>query len=136
MEEKKRGGCLTAYLVVIIIFSVLGIIGTFMSTFMTSSLLTSPQLTPEMRAALETSTNPFSMYSSMLFLLISTVGCILILMWKKLGVYLFVGSSIISMLIGFFSAASTTTILTSFISSLIYLGIFYLLIKNVYQHMK
>lgn len=134
MENNKqsRGGCLTAFIILIIIGSVWGILSTFTSSAMTNL----DQFPQQVKDALEAANSPFVKYSGLIFNIITLASGVLMLMWKKLGVQLYVGVTIVSTVTRFFTAVSTFTIVTSLISLIIILLIFYYLIRNVYPHMK
>lgn len=131
MEKRSRGGCLTAFIIVMLIFSAISIFGSLSLTAVSTM-----DLPAELKEVLAASASPAVIYTNIIFSLITIVSCILILTWRKIGVYLFVASSVISMLFGFFTAADTTTIVIGFVSNAIFLLIFYFLIRNVFKHMK
>lgn len=131
MEKRSRGGCLTAFIIVMLVFSVLGIVSMFSLQAMVNM-----DIPAELKTVLEASTEPVMFYSSIILSLVNIAGLILMLTWRKIGVYLYVGASVISMLINFFTAGDTTAIIISFASTAILLLIFYFLIRNVFKHMK
>lgn len=131
MEEKNRGGCLTAFLIVFIIFGVIGILS---STFNYMNFDKTVEAYKMLNMAVPDNLKT-SYLLSIIFSIIQIIGFILVLAWKKLGVILVVASNVISLIISIILAPTISSIILSLISVAITLGIFLLLIKNVYQYL-
>lgn len=134
MENKtnSRGGCLTTFLVLIIISSVWGIF----SALISSGSSNIDQLPQQYKEIIEVANSPLIRYSNLIFNCVYLAGCILMFMWKRLGVYLFVGATLVSTIFSFLTALNTFSIIFALIYTVIMLLIFYFLIRNVYKHMK
>lgn len=130
--ERKRGGCLTTFLVVFMIFQVIGIISSIMTMF-NKDALEEIYKTANMTASIPST---LSMVVSIVLSLVMLAGLILTIKWKKLGIYLYVGSNVVSLIVSIITAPSVATIISGIIGTIIVLGIFLLLIKNVFQYME
>ena len=92
-SERKRGGCLTTFLVVFIIFQVIGIISSIMTMF-NKDALEEIYKTANMTVSVPST---LSIVVSIVLSLIMLAGLILTIKWKKLGIYLYVGSNVVSL---------------------------------------
>ena len=128
IEKKSRGGCLTAYLILLIIGGVFQIIGAIRLLSLDKS-----SLPPEIAAIINS--NPITNYVSIIVSVIGLIAAILIFMWKKWGVYLYVASIVINVVVTFLTNPSTSSVIYSLVGAVIGLGIFYFLIRNVYKHL-
>ena len=126
--KKSRSGCLTAYLILLIIGQVLGIVGA-----LSIVLLNKDHVPQEMLSLINN--NPMTNYISILISVIGLIAAILIFMWKKWGVYLYVASIVINVVVTFLTNPSTSSVIYSLVGAVIGLGIFYFLIRNVYKHL-
>lgn len=115
-QEEKRGGCLTTFLVLMIIFNSLTTIFYLVANENTLKL---PQNVPS-----------WTIYLFSIFGILNTVFAILVWKWKKIGVYGF----ILSALVIFGINMSNGVGFTSFIG-LLGPAILVLLVKPVWQHL-
>ena len=128
IEKKSRGGCLTAYLILLIIVEVVGIIGTIRLLSLDKS-----SLPPEIASVMNF--DPITSYVSIIVSVLGLIAAILIFMWKKWGVYLYVASIVINVVVTFLTNPDTKSVIYSLVGAAIGLGIFYFLIRNVYKHL-
>jgi hypothetical protein len=119
--KQNRSGCLTAFIIVLIVLNALGAL----SSFFAGPLLST--LTPEYSIS-----NSYSMISGVLSLL-NIVFLIGVWRYKRWGFYGIIAVSIINIILGIFL---TSSIITSLISGLILPLILYFLIKPIWNHMK
>jgi hypothetical protein len=128
MEEnqRQRSGCLSAFLIV---FLVLGILGVIMDIgLLCIGVDSANKLVPG--AKYTTTTIAISTIVG----IIEIAGLALMLKWKKIGVFLYVGIYILNVLYALITATSAATIVMSLISAAIVLVIFFVLIKNAFAH--
>lgn len=125
--ERKRGGCLTAYIIfLLIIFSLGVLIG-----LMLLALSSIPEFSQE---------TDMTAIDALLIIIpysMGIVGCILILKWKKLGVHLIVIVYVLDLFYAIydFSVNGPSDIPGSQGGSVTGLIIFYFLIRKAYRHM-
>lgn len=119
-KQVKRSGCLTAFIIVLIVLYVLGALGSFLAGPILSTLMP------------EYSTDTSNSLISGVLSLINITFLIGVWMYKKWGFYGFVGVSIINIILSIFL---TGGVLTSIISGLLFPLILYFLIKPIWNHM-
>lgn len=119
-KQVKRSGCLTAFIIVLIVLYVLGALGSFLAGPLLSGLMP------------EYSTNTSYSIISGVLSLINVIFLIGVWMYKKWGFYGFVGVSILNIILSIFLTGS---IITSLISGLIFPLILYILIRPIWNHM-
>jgi hypothetical protein len=120
-KQAKRSGCLTTFIIVLIVLYALGALGAFLSGPILSGLM------PEY-----TTNTSYSIISGVLSLL-NIIFLIGVWKYKKWGFYGFVAISVLNIIISIFL---TSSIITSLISGLIFPLILYFLIKPIWNHMK
>ena len=131
-EEKKRGGCLTAFLIVFLIFQGIGVVSNIIGLFTKDSEFMMQYY--EMAQAAPPSTAMTVI--SIIIAIFMFVGLILVFQWKKMGVYLFTGGYIVQVITSIIVSPNVMTIVCAIVGLLIVQGIFLLLIKNVFKYMK
>lgn len=118
--KAKRSGCLTAFIIVLIVLYALGALGSFVAAPLLSGLMVD-----------SADNTTYSMINGALSLL-SIVFLIGVWKYKKWGFYGFTAAAIISIII---SIMSTGSILISLISGLIFPVILYFLIRPIWNYM-
>jgi hypothetical protein len=118
--QVKRSGCLTVFIIVLIVLYALGTLGSFFAGPLLSGLV------PDY--SINTS---YSIFSGVLSLL-NIIFLIGVWKYKKWGFYGFVAVSLLNIILSIFLTGS---IITSLISGLIFPIILYFLIKPIWQHM-
>ena len=131
-EEKKRGGCLTAFLIVFLIFQGIGIVGSIVNLFTADSEFMMQYYEMAQVAPPSTAISAIGIIIAIFMF----VGLILVFQWKKMGVYLFTGGYIVQVITSIIMSPNVMTIVSSIVGLLIVQGIFLLLIKNVFKYMK
>jgi len=119
-NQVKRSGCLTAFIIILIVLYALGALGAFLAGPLVAGLM------PEYAANASN-----SIFSGILSLL-SIVFLIGVWKYKKWGFYGFAAAAVVSIII---SVMTTGNILVSVISGLIFPAILYFLIRPVWNHM-
>jgi hypothetical protein len=118
--QVKRSGCLTVFIIVLIVLYALGTLGSFFAGPLLSGLA------PDY--SINTS---YSIFSGVLSLL-NIIFLIGVWKYKKWGFYGFVAVSLLNIILSIFLTGS---IITSLISGLIFPIILYFLIKPIWNHM-
>lgn len=121
-EKKERGGCLTAFLWVFIIFAGIGVLYDIYLVIKTPGP---------------------SIIISTLISAVILVSLIAVLLWKKIGVIGYVAAEVVSTIVSVVnsSAAATPGVspsvlkIVTVVMAVIILAIFYVLIKPVYKYM-
>lgn len=118
-RRAKRGGCLTAWLILNLVANVT-LAGIYLLTFLGAS------------AAGPASTDIPSVYFLIfgLFGLVDVAGAILLLLWKKLGFYLIVGAVVASIVVSFPAGLYKTNIVSIF-APLVGVAILYYLMNRI-----
>lgn len=121
-EDKKRGGCLTAFLIV---FMVLMGISAVTGLFAGDNVL--------MKGA-----PTWAITAAAVFRIVVVAGCIGTLIWKKWGVYLFAVGYTALTVVNIFTVSGglkVVSLIGSVIGLAVVLGILAFLIKPVWKHM-
>lgn len=118
--QVKRSGCLTVFLIVLIVLYALGTIGTFFAGPLLSGFM--PEYSTD---------TSYSIFSGVLSLL-NILFLIGVWKYKKWGFYGFVAVSLLNIIL---SILITSSIITSLISGLIFPLILYFLIKPIWKYM-
>lgn len=126
-EEKKRGGCLTAFLWVFIIFSSLGVVSDVVAIFNSSNPISAP-----------------IKVITTLIAIVAVVSLIGIFMWKKAGVIGYTLTTIVSGIIGIINSnasangvvSASTVIICVVIWTVIVLAVLFIVIKPIYKFLQ
>lgn len=121
-EDKKRGGCLTAFLVVFMALMAISAVAGFFSG----------------SNGLMKGAPTWAIAATAVFRIAIVIGCIGTLMWKKWGVYLFAAGYTVLTIVNIFTVSGglkTTSIIGSILALVIVIGILVLLIKPVWKHL-
>jgi hypothetical protein len=118
--QVKRSGCLTAFIIILIVLYALGALGTFLAGPLLSGLM------PEY-----STNNTYTILSGVLSLL-NIVFLLGVWKYKKWGFYGFLAISIINIILSIFFTGS---IFIPLISGLIFPAILYFLIRPIWNHM-
>ena len=108
IEKKSRGGCLTTYLILLIIVQGFGIIGAIRLLSLDKS-----SLPPEIASVMNF--DPITSYVSIIVSVLGLIAAILIFMWKKWGVYLYVASIVINVVVTFLTNPDTKSVIYSLV---------------------
>lgn len=122
-EGKKRGGCLTAFLVVYIALMIISVIAGFFSK---NSLLMKGAAT-------------WAIAASDIFRVVIIIGGIGTLIWRKWGVYLFAAGCTALTVLSIFTESGglkPINLGASIIGLIVVVGILALLVRPVWKHMK
>lgn len=133
-EKRERGGCLTAFIIVFIVLYSLGIIFTLCGAAMSNSSFV--QSNEALKASFA-SVPTWSDATTAILYIVNIVGLILILKWKKIGAYLFIGSAVVSFIISLvISTSIVSSIIYGLIGYVILFGIFYFVVHPVWSHLE
>lgn len=118
--QVKRSGCLTAFIIILIVLYALGALGSLMMGPLIEGLL------PEYEA------NTGNPIFNALLAVLSIVFLIGVWKYKKWGFYGFVAVSVISIIL---NIATTGSVLVSIFSGLIFPVILYFLLRPIWNHL-
>lgn len=127
IEKRKRGGCLTTYIIFMLVVSGIGLLLNLLAIVGTIYI---PDFIQEYGITMS------EIFLDILILGANISGCILILNWRKLGVYLIIATYVVDFIYRIYDLSVNGSGSSTRGGTIIGLIIFYHLIKKVYKHMK
>ena len=133
-EKKERGGCLSAFLIVFIVLYSFGIFFTLIGAALSGSSLVQNN---EALKKIYASVPSWSYATTVILYIVNIVGLALVLKWKKIGAYLFIGAAVVSFVISIaISTSIVTTIVGGLVEYAVIFGIFYYVVHPVWENLE